>query len=491
MDVIKIDNNKTGFGDWLKENKEKIYNVVLVIITIILGLHIISIDASAAGEINITNPTNYADPITTSLIKVDVNVNGSTYNDVVKVKIIESVIIKSLSPIYPGLWTTNFFDFSTLPNGNYMLQAIYIKDGTATPVLSLPINIILNRPIQYGSVSITVKDSNNNPLNDVLVIPSNNRTNSDGVVNIGRIMLPSVTNFTLTKYGYNTTYSGGISFTDNVVISKSIIMSKLGGDLRDLNVIGYKNMIAERGAFILVTDKISGEKINGARVAIYNGASVESLPGETVNGRIFMSIIDAKSGSKMIDVSKSGYNDFTDTFDVWAAPVTPTPIPTTPVPTPVPTIDKKWRAEVGDGVFLTNDEYLQWIEVQESRKRNETLSQQNLTAIPSSKESTFPWVFLLMSLMFVGVVIYRFKDKISPIKSIKSVHSRLIKNREDSFRLMDDDVITDFSSITPTNTIECDLCDWGMKVSSDVEQTIINTILDTHKKEKHPSESKG
>ena len=489
MKVIKIDNNREGMIWWIKRNKGNIYNVILVIIAIVLGLWLISDVGSAAGETSITSPANYGDTITTQTFDVKVKVND-TYmtGDVVKVKVITpGYLWVSLDFIYNGEWR-GVMDVSTLVNKDYLLQAVYIRGGVS--VVSEPITITLNRPTQYSSISITVKDFNNNPISNVYVSPSpsNNHTNSDGVVFVGQQTLGSNTNFTLSKSGYNTTYTGVISFTNTQINPIIIIMNKVGGNLGEMSVGGYDMMMVGRGSFILVNDKFTGARIDGATVAIYDGNNVKSLPGQTVNGRVFMSIQSSQpSGIYLLEVSKAGYNDFTDSFSVWAAPVTPTPIPTT---TPVPTPDRKWRAEVGDGQWLTNEEYLQWMEVQESRKRNETLAQQNATTIIQPvKESAFPWIFLITCIVGVGIVGYRFRDKLVHNGITNRLNSGLAgRKKEEYFNFADDDTITNFDSIAPINTIKCNLCDWVMKVNSDTEQTIVNSILDTHKREKHPSE---
>ena len=493
MKVIKIDNNREGMLWWMKRNKGNIYNVILVIIAIILGLWLISDVGSAAGETSITSPVTSllgGAPITTSNISVMVKVNGSMITDSVTVRIMDYPIISR--PFYPlddGTWR-GVVDVSSLSNGEYYLQAQYFKTNVLVSLSPL-ITIILNKPTLYGSISITVKDFNNNPISNVYVSPGNNYTNSDGVVVVGQRTLPSVVNFTLGKSGYNTTYTGDISFTDTQIISRTIIMNKVGGNLGEMLVTGYDMMMTGRGAFILVNDKFTGERINGAVVVLYDGNNVKSLPGQTVNGRVFMSVqSDQPSGIYLLEVSKSGYNDFTDSFSVWDAPVTPTPVPTTPLPTPVPTPDRKWRADVSNGEWLTNEEYLQWIEVQESRKRNETLAQQNATStIQPSNESTFPWIFLLTCLAGVGIVGYRYRDKLVHNGFTNRLNGRLTgRKKEEYFNFVDDDTITNFDSIAPINTIKCNLCDWTMKANSDLEQSIISSILDTHKREKHPSE---
>ena len=488
MRVIKIDNNREGMLWWMKRNKGNIYNVILVIIAIILGLWFSDV-GSAAGETSIKLPVQ-SSTISSSNISVVVLVNESSgiSGEIVTIRIVNYAVMKNLD-FYGSQWS-GLLDVSSLVSGEYQLLAIYYK-GSNAPIFSVPVTIILNKPILYGSVSITVRDFNNNPISNVYVSPSNNYTNSEGVVVIGQRTLPSMVNFTLGKSGYNTTYTGDISFTDVQTISRTIIMNKVGGNLGEMSVTGYDMMMVGRGSFILVNDKFTSARIDGAMVAIYDGNNVKSLPGQTVNGRVFMSIQNEQpSGIYFLEVSKAGYNDFTDSFSVWAAPVTPTPIPTTPVPTPVPTIDRKWRAEVGDGQWLTNDEYLQWMEVQESRKRNETLAQQNATTIIQPvTESTFPWVFLLTCLVGIGIIGYRFRDKLVHNGITNRLNGGLVgRKKEEYFNFADDDTITNFDSIAPTNTIKCNLCDWVMKVNSDTEQMIVNSILDTHKREKHPSE---
>lgn len=465
--------------EWMRNNKTTI-TVLLLTMALGVSLWMDNVTALPSGVI-INIPTKGS---TLSTPSVYIELEGDTLVDknttAVEIRI-NGVYGRTGWELleYDGSTWNNYVDISTIPSGTYDLQIRYKIFGNVQPVITSTNHIIVNR---VGTITFTVRDSKNNAIQGVVVNPSGNITDASGIVLVSQQPLNVDINFTFAKSGYNSTYIHQ-TFSTVQPITKTIIMTKIGGDLGTLEVEGYDMLMTGRGTFVTVIDKDTREKINDANIAIYDSNNVLSLPGSTSNGRLFVSIQPTqKSGSYVIEVTKSGYNDYSDTFRVWENPSTPVPTPS-PTPTPIPTIDRSWRPDVEQ--FLSNDEYLKTIAVRESKKQNESLVIQNNTImVPPQPKTTsvFPWMLGLLLIGLVSVVGYNKRQYIANLVTNKAHIERPINDvRPDIFEVEDEREVK----------LRCDLCDWYMYIDPEkVNKSMQGLILEGHKKDIHKKKIK-
>lgn len=367
--------------------------------------------------------------------------------------------------------------------GEHTLTAKYLKSGEVVwNYVTQTIKITIQKPaIQKGFVEFTIKDKNNNPVSDVILNPSGNKSDTNGIVKAGDQPLNTAINFSLSKEGYITAYQL-LTFTNNTLIQKSITLKKVGEDKRQFRVSGYNSMIEAPGMFyIKVKDDETGEAVDGADVMLYQGNIVKAIAGETVNGgRLTVSFNNA--GYYEMVISKEGYEEWSDDITVISLKPeeTPTPKPTpAPAPTPVPTISKKIRADVCEKLNscepLTDDEYRELLVVLEKKKVNET---QTITApTPPQNKESFPWAYLLGTVFVIGVVGFKYKNKILPSNQNKN-------------KLPDSEEVMDTIPSLPTygyetKIIKCDECDWKEKVDKDLSDEVAEERIKIHKEKWH------
>ena len=492
---------------------KSILAILLALILVLLGAFVAPISSGAISN-NITIISPIDETITASEFMINVLVLNDT-TDSVQAHISGYPWVNL---VYDGSneWA-GLINVSAIPNGQYSIQAMYRIPGEL-PYESPKIPITINKPAvipQYGSITITVLDTNSRPVQGVTVTPGNNITDGNGVVFVGHQPLTTNINFTLTKSGYNTTYLD-VNFIDSNTITRTVTMGKVGGDKREFTVSGYETMMVGRGNFIIVHDSVTGEKVDGASIILYDGANVKSLPGETVNGRLFVSIpAESISGDYLIEVTKSGYNDWSDTFTAWAAPATlkptTTPAPTpTPSPTPVPTVSKTFRADVCEKMkvceSITDDEYRERLVVLESWNRNQTLSNASIY-VQQPKTETFPWIPALLGVGGLAALGVKKRDEVMKIGSNLGSKIGLKKSAEPE--QIRQDIINHSEQGEPINNesavvsegppektevtsqkngmshivrVKCDAgCDW----STLVDESKVNEVLAVHKKTEH------
>ena len=404
---------------------------------------------------------------------------------------------------------TGTISIADLADGDYQLSARYTRNGEIVPsYVSATTKISIKRPPvipQYGILSVTIRDANNNPLQGVAVSPSGNITDSAGVAIAGQQPLNTQINFSFTKAGYYSSYLL-FTFLDNNTVFRTITMSQIpaapGAEaaaantsgLKDLDVKGYKGLIGGRGVYVFVNDMVTGEKIDGALITIYEGALVKSIPGETVNGRLFVSVPQADSSvveaEYLIEVSKKGYKDYVDSFRVIYPPaptpsstpvITPTPTPTI-APTPEPTPPEKYRADAN--MKLTDDEYREWLAAQETKKSQDNANKTPMVSQPfvqpQPEGTQLPWGLLGVGGLAVGAVAYK------KYAGRKGTTGNLVELTEaGELQGFEKEKEKEIAESAKTQKIACDLCEWTMNVDPNSSDELKTAIIAAHKKEMH------
>lgn len=477
-----------------KISKSEALTASLILIATILAFLIMATDASSLPEnITITDPTNDPnnDPITSNF-QITVHITDPDARTV-QAKVVGQTF-QSLSQVNTHDWQGTI-DISNIPNGNYQLTARYYNSTNAYfyVIQTTPITIQKPAPTatptpsptptQYGSLLLTITDSNNQPLQDVVSNISGNKSNSKGELFIGNQPINQNINYSLSKSGYNTTYYQ-TSFSNNQTIQASITMHRTAGDISRFDVSGYDGMLVGRGNYITVKDYYTKEKIEGAQIVVYEGQNVKSIPGTTVNGRLFVSIPeDSKGGQYLLEVTKKGYEDWNEDFTIFAITKTPAPTPSPTAPTPAPTPAEKYRADAD--MKLTDDEYREWLGKQEEERRKVNESLSNTTIITPTEESSFPWTLLGLSIFALVGITYKFKPhwfrKPHKNQSLEplSTTAATTEEMEQAINEPNPDTIT----------IKCQRCDTFKAVlpSStpiDIQEQILNEhMLNTHEEE--------
>jgi hypothetical protein len=447
-------------------------SVRLFTILVFLAFFMSNIASATSDNISILTPQDnqFADPQTSDFVVTAHITDQDITQAVAKIATFPTqYLTKIQGSAYD--WRTTMA-ISSIPDGTYSLVVGYFNSsgniaGTQT------ISITTQKPappVQYGAIQFTIKDTNNNPAQGVTVSPGGNITDSNGNVFVGGQPLNKNISFTFTKNSYNTTLFY-YTFTNNLTVSQPITIGKVGGDMKDLIVSGYEDMTAGRGTFIKATDS-AGVKVDDAEVAIYDSNNVKSIPGVTVNGRIFVSIAaDSGAGQYLIEVTKPGYNDYTDTFQIWAAPkpsFTPTPT-ATPTPTPTPEGPQRtWRPDMG--ASLTDDEY----NTMQAWKTSISATPTPAKNTTSSQDNTAIYV------LFGGVFAYGvYKNKTKIIKTIK---------RSDKINIeTNPTTATRPAAEKSTDVVDCPHCEWEIP-GDGLDEKSKDFIKKQHLKNEHQHE---
>jgi len=454
---------------------------IVLIIFLLALVHVISADPN---NITISYPIwdSQNDPVTSDFI-VGVMVTDITASSV-QAKI-SGGVWTSLGQITNQMYEGKL-NISSCTDGMNTITARYQASGSQSYYYVLvPMQVKIIKPLPpvptYGSVTFTVRNTNNAPIQGVLVRPSENVTDASGIVSVGHQNLNTPITFSFTKNDYNSSIQY-ITFTNSVLLRQSVTMGKVGGDLRDFIVSGYDGLGLERSSVVTIKDTVSGERIDGANVIIYNGLNVQNGPFISTNGRALVSISGTDAGYYMIEVSKSGYNTWDDDFRVWAVVVPPTPIPTpTPVVTPNPVIIPNERYYADADMKLTAEEYRAWMGVQENKTREANTKASQIipnTPITNSSDSGISLISIFVYLVFLIILSY----------SSYIGYNRYWKNRN---KPVDIDDTTDdkdvISSLEQPNTcmttvrITCPKCNtWFVDMPSDLPKTIMNQTLESH-----------
>lgn len=365
-------------------------------------------------------------------------------------------------------WTTRA-KISDYPAGTATITARYREQGKAWIFVTKTRTININKtdPATIkASVTFTVLDYFNNPIADVMVQPTGNKTDTTGIVTVAGLSL-SQTSFTFTKNGYNTTT---INMTLTGSQSQTVILRKDGDTLKTFSVSGLSTVVTkDTVSYIKVKDATTKEYVSGATVTMFIGSQVKSMPGETTGGRVTVGYNEPGDFDLLIE--KDGYKDYSETIKVIAPTVTPTPVPPVILPPPPPPIpEKRFRADVGANI--TDDEYRIWLTVQEQKaaqqNANNTSNQSSTSPPISSPPSSSPPYTTYALLGIVGLV---------------SVTTYISKKKKNGQQPQDDASIdsTDYR-LTGTGegapkppetiTLTCTQCPWTKEVPKEFESSI-------------------
>ncbi|MDD3840104.1 MAG: hypothetical protein PHP06_05965 [Clostridia bacterium] len=335
--------------------------------------------------------------------------------------------------------------------GNTILTVYYkTLDGDRK---SKVINLIINHPVSpTGTATFTILDYNNNPVGDVTVQPTGNKSDSAGVLIVRDQPISKIT-YSFSKPGWNTTTSA-ITFTENALQQvQTITLRKDGDSLKTFELSGF-NELVEQGtlSYIKVKDAQTKEYISGARVTLFDGSQIKSIPGDTISGRI--SVGYNEIGDFDLVVEKNGYREYRETVTVIESRRV-TPLPTlmpTPAPTPVPTPEKKYYPDAN--MVLTQDEYRAWQSVQEEKTRRENLDRTNatriITATPPPQDPPY-LTYGLLGIVAMALVLTTLKNKKGRDKE---------KEPEDTIRDNDPRLVK--TAVPDDSTmVNCDQCSWS------------------------------
>lgn len=392
-------------------------------------------------------------------------------------------------------WGTTI-NISNYPDGPGELSAKYLRNGeviwnyvptTTTIIIKNPAPVIIT-----GSLQATIKDYLGNPLADVLVTPSGNKTDANGIVKIGNLSLNTEINFTFSKNGFNNSYFV-YTFTNNNLVSQALTLNNLAGNVKKLKVSGY-NEIAEAGTMfnLKVIDEATGETVNGADVKIYNqNEVVASIPGTTTaKGRITASF--TQPGSYYLGVEKIGFADWeSDEIQILASKTaTPSPTPNqtstgTPTPVPTPADTSKFREDAN--MKLTDDEYRVWMQNEEKRKADLNLSSQSQTnySPPPQQGSSGPWAVIGLIGIVVGAIGWKYTKK-------KRKNDAEFEETDDPDLLELPGGITLPGKEASTEEIKdskeilhCEFCEWTTEVGNNMSRSMKRALIDLHCQEEN------
>lgn len=457
---------------------KKIY-IVIGIVLIILSIFLAESVKGDSENITITSPRRYEDLSSNFTISLRITDENATS---AQAKLISISGFIPLSQDGPTLWNSNILNPESYPEGTYTLTAYYQSpEGEFWVADALRPTVNIHHPpqvIQYGEILIKVIDSRNNNLQDVVVQPSYNKTDSSGNVKVGRLPLNQAVNFNLSRPGYNSTEFNQI-FNNNITLQQTIMMSRRGGDLRDMTLTGYKFLEVGRTTIVTVKDTDTGDRIDDVELLIYDGANIKTGPFYTQNGRALISIgPDAIPGNYMIEASKKGYVVWSDDFIIYA-PKTTTPKPTQTtvpplIPITAPTPQERYYADAN--MKLTAEEYKAWLANKEAQTREANLNNQTPAQIqPPPPKGDFPWLYLLSASIVLGYAGLKGYQKLKPKKEEQQAHV------DDDCEKTDDKI----EDLVGFEQIICSKCPWSFKVPSDTSKSTKEQILNDHIKYVH------
>jgi len=453
------------------------------VIAVLLSFPLVKGDSS---NISIIEPAN-DESVFSSNFNVNVFINDTNIKSA-QVRLVGYSWI-ALEQITATVWGTTM-NISAYPDGPGELSAKYLRIGEITPYyVPTTTKISIKNPthiIITGSIQVTVKDFRGNPVQDVLVNPTGNKTDSNGIVTIGNQPLNTEINFTFSKPDYNTSNLVRI-FTNSNLLYHTLTLNTLSGNVRRLKVSGY-NIFADVDSMfnLKVTDEATGETVSDADVKIYDqNEIVMSIPGTTsAKGRITASF--TTPGSFWIGIEKIGFADWeSDEILIFAPRTTPTPSPIpsptpspTPVPTPIPD-PSKYRADAN--MKLTDDEYRLWAENDEKRKADQNRNNQT-TYLPPTQNAPTPWAaYGLIGLVVGGVALTTIKRKGAGKKDI-------------TFEEADDlpQILSERLTHVKENTeiLRCEFCDWTTEAGPNLTEPMKKTIIELHNLDENPGTPK-
>jgi hypothetical protein len=464
--------------------------------SLILSISVILLLASSvvadSNNITIIEPSN-DNPTISSNFDVIVSIND-TLTKSAQVRFIGYPWIP-LEQLTTTSWGANI-NISNYPDGPGELSAKYLRIGEVTwYYVPTTTTIIIKNPVPVlvtGSLQATVTDSLGNPLQDVLVFPTGNKTNTNGIVLLGNQPLNTEINFTFSKNGYINSYIVR-TFTNTNIIYQTLTLNDISGNIRKFKVSGYNDYADVGSMFNLkVLDATTGETISGADVKIYDqNEIVMSIPGTTnAKGRVTASFTQA--GSFWIGIEKSGFADWeSDEILIIAPRTTPTTIPTptptpaaTPIPTPTPD-PSKFRADAN--MKLTDDEYRVWMQNEEKRQADLNRSSQTTTYIPPPQPEPTPWATYGLVGVLVGAV------------SWKVIKGKSQGKTDPEFEGADELMGFPGERTSPGVEIKenkerlgCEFCEWTTEVGINMSESLKQAIIEAHcLEEKHGKQKKS
>jgi len=410
---------------------------------------------------------------------VSVNVTD-TNGRLVQVKIIGqswASLEQSSTYMYDGK-----IDISMLTDGLYQITARYIKNAE-NQYYYVPITTKIQvknplPPTKYGYVKFTFIDENDATVKDVVVQPSGNKSDYNGVAYVGNLSLTTETNITFAKDG----------FKDNFLIylppnsdrqDKEVRMLIKEKYMRAYNFIDIVELNA--AYYIQVIDDKTGKPIKNAIVKLRDmDDRVIQLNGNTSSsGRLLIGFNDAGDYNLLIEAD--GYEELvSDMITVVAPRTTPTPTPTpTPIPvvTPVPTPTMYDCPAAGMQLPI---ELCAQVTTKMEIKNNEINAAKANASIPvpvQEKPTETPIYAYGIIVLMVGIVTVVGYNKFKPKKEVQAP-------------LMSDVEREDILNSMPTKKIEftsvkCSDCGEEIQLPPNSDKELVDQIMAFHKNKEH------
>lgn len=443
-------------------------------ILIIIILLYVQISSASTENISIIDPD--AGSLLDNNFDINVKITDPSVTTAY-VKVI-GMVWQPLDRISETVWSTTL-NISTISDGAHTLTAKY-QDNTntyfyvaqTTPVM---VQKIIPATI-YGQIEFTVNNADAKPLQDAIITPTGQRTNSAGILLLQNLTLNQDYNFSITKDDYRSAYYT-YRFQDATKVTKTIQLNLTNPPKSKLKIFGFDDFVELTSSYyIKVLDSKTDEAIEEAEVKVYDmGGRVISLAGNTSkSGRLLVGF--NSPGIYYLGIEKAGYEYLeTDEIQVLAPKPTPTPVPTptpTVVPTPVPTIEKKQYDEMKNSTFdglATADEYRAFLAQKEiERLKANTTNSSTIIYTQPPQDNTLWWLGGIGAVI-LGIVYLRNKPEQNKTPTYK------LRGREA-------DELDHIPEIIQKGImVKCDLCDWHTEVGLDIDSSIQKAIIESHK----------